>query len=45
MRFIMIHQGKIVMEEETDRILGNYGVLKLDDRSFASLDKKIPSQD
>ena len=36
----MIHQGKIVMKEETDRILGNYGVLKLDDRSFASLDKK-----
>lgn len=28
------------MKEETDRILGNYGVLKLDDRSFASLDKK-----
>ena len=41
----MIHQGVNVMKEETDRILwGNYGVLKLDDRSFASL-VKIPSQD
>lgn len=36
----MIHQGKIVMREETDRILSNYGVLKMDDRAFASLDKK-----
>ena len=36
----MIHQGKIVMKEETDRILGNYGVLKTDERTFSSLDKR-----
>lgn len=36
----MIHQGKIIMREETDRILGNYGVLKIDDRAFGSLDKR-----
>lgn len=36
----MIHQGKIVMKEETDRILGNYGVLKTDERTFSFLDKR-----
>lgn len=35
----MIHQGKIILQEETDAILGNYGVIKADARAFADMDK------
>lgn len=35
----MIHQGKIILREETDVILENYGVLKVDDHTFQELDK------
>lgn len=35
----MIHQGKIILQEETDSILGNYGVIKADARAYAGMDK------
>lgn len=35
----MIHQGKIILREETDVILENYGVLKMDAHAFQELDK------
>lgn len=35
----MIHQGKIILREETDVILENYGVLKMDSHDFQKLDK------
>lgn len=36
----MIHDGKIILQEETDAILGNYGVIKAEASGFASLDKR-----
>jgi ABC-2 type transport system ATP-binding protein len=35
----LIHDGKIVLHEDTDAILDNYGVLKVDEASFEKLDK------
>lgn len=35
----MIHQGKIVLHEDTDVLLGEYGVLKLDERQFAEVER------
>lgn len=35
----MIHQGKIILQEETDSILGNYGVIKADAGIYAGMDK------
>lgn len=34
----MIHEGKIVLHEETDVLLGNYGLIKADEEQFAMLD-------
>ncbi len=36
----MIHQGKIVLHEETDRILSEYGVLKVEEKQYQRLEKK-----
>lgn len=35
----MIQGGKIVLHEDTDVILSNYGLLKLEDRQYDTLDK------
>lgn len=34
----MIHEGRIVLHEETDVLLGNYGLIKADEKQFAMLD-------
>lgn len=36
----MIHQGKIVMHEETDTILDQYGILKITPEQYQELDKQ-----
>jgi ABC-2 type transport system ATP-binding protein len=38
--FYMIHQGKVICHEDTDRLLGSYAVLKVDEGSFAKLDTR-----
>jgi len=35
----LIHNGKILLHEETDRILSEYGLLKVSDEQYANLDK------
>lgn len=35
----MIHEGKIVIHEETDVLLDNYGLLKVDEKQYEELDK------
>ncbi len=35
----LIHNGKILLHEETDRILSEYGLLKVSDEQYAKLDK------
>ncbi len=37
--FYMIHDGKIVLHEDTDRLLSDYGILKPTPEQFESLDK------
>ncbi len=37
--FYMIHRGKIVFHEETDRLLSGYGVLKVRPAEYEALDK------
>ena len=36
----MIHEGKIVLHEETDRILEEYGFLKMSEQEYEFLDKE-----
>ena len=36
----MIHEGKIVLHEETDRILEEYGFLKVSEQEYEDLDKE-----
>ncbi|MDE7038222.1 MAG: ABC transporter ATP-binding protein, partial [Lachnospiraceae bacterium] len=36
----MINDGKIILYEETDVLLDNYGILKLTDEQYEKLDKK-----
>lgn len=36
----MIHKGKIILREDTDAILGQYGILKVSEEEFAKLDKQ-----
>lgn len=36
----MIHQGKIILYEDTDVILSDYALLKVDPSQFAALDKR-----
>jgi ABC-2 type transport system ATP-binding protein len=35
----MIDKGSIVLHEDTDRLLGSYGLIKADAAQFAALDK------
>lgn len=36
----MMHEGKIILHEETDLLLGNYALLKLNPQQFDALDKQ-----
>lgn len=36
----MIHEGKIVLHEDTDVLLGDYAILKMDDSQYRQLDKQ-----
>ena len=36
----MIHEGRILLHEETDVLLDRYGVLKLDPQQYANIDKR-----
>ena len=36
----MIRDGKIILHEDTDRILGSYAVLKLTEKQYAAIDKR-----
>ena len=36
----MIHDGNIVMHEDTDVLLSDYALLKMDERQYADLDKR-----
>lgn len=40
----MIHEGKIVLHEDTDALLSCYGVLKVDREQFQKLDKRYLSK-
>ena len=35
----MINDGKVILHEDTDAILGRYGILKVDEENFEKLDK------
>ncbi len=35
----LIHDGRIVLHEDTDTILSNYAILKVDEAAYAALDK------
>lgn len=35
----MIHNGKIILHEDTDILLSNYALLKVDDKQYETLDK------
>lgn len=37
----MIHDGSIIMHEDTDRLLGDYGVLKVTEKQYDKLDKQF----
>jgi ABC-2 type transport system ATP-binding protein len=37
--FYMIHEGKIILHEETDTLLNNYAVIKADPEQFRTLDR------
>lgn len=36
----MINEGKVILHEDTDQILSNYAVIKVDDATFEKLDQK-----
>lgn len=36
----MIHEGKIILHEETDVLLSDYALIKADERQYAALDKQ-----
>lgn len=38
--FYMIHQGKIIMHEETDVLLSDYAIMKVNEDQYQKLDKK-----
>ena len=37
--FYMVHDGKIILHEETDRLLSDYAVIKADQKTFDEMDK------
>ena len=36
----MIHEGRIVLHEDMDTLLSDYGILKVDEKQYATLDKQ-----
>ncbi len=38
--FYMVHEGNIILHEETDRLLSEYAILKTDLKTYETLDKK-----
>lgn len=36
----MIHNGRIIMHEETDRLLGDYGVIKVTEKQYNKIEKQ-----
>lgn len=36
----MIHEGRIVLHEDMDTLLSDYGILKVDEKQYAALDKQ-----
>lgn len=36
----MIHEGKLLLHEDTDRILGNYGILKMSESDYERMDRQ-----
>ena len=36
----MIHEGKIILHEDTDVLLSDYALLKVDEKQYESLDKQ-----
>lgn len=38
--FYMVHDGKIILHEDTDRLLSDYAILKTDVKGYEDLDKK-----
>lgn len=36
----MIHEGRIILHEDTDVLLSDYALIKADDRQYAALDKR-----
>lgn len=36
----MIHEGKIILHEDTDVLLGEYALIKADERQYAAIDKR-----
>ena len=36
----MIHEGKIVLHEDMDTLLSDYGILKVDEKQYTTLDKQ-----
>ena len=36
----MIHEGKIILHEDMDVLLDQYGILKVEEKAFADLDKR-----
>ena len=36
----MIHQGKVIMHEDTDVLLSDYALLKVDEEEYSKLDRQ-----
>ena len=37
--FYMIHDGKIILHEDTDRLLSEYAIIKADEKTYLNMDK------
>ena len=37
----MIHDGSIILHEDTDLLLSNYGLLKIEEEQYPALDKQF----
>ena len=37
----LIHDGKILLHEETDKLLSDYGLLKVSEEQYRTLDKQF----
>ena len=35
----LIHEGKIILHEDTDRILSSYAILKVDEKAYEEMDR------